>query len=435
MKNKWLVIAIAIAVTASSIELQFVEEKNIYASDSILSEATESTTGQIRTKGITTTETELIRIESETTELITTEPVTTELITTEPVTTEPVTTEPPTTEQITKESPTTKGLPTSAKSDKKTSNEQPTTANIQKEKETLPYVIVVPKKKIKMETRTTKKLRVKIKKSAGFKKKANIKYKSSNKKIATVSKKGVITAVSQGKCKIIITGAGKQKKTVKVSVKNPSMKKVIYLTFDDGPGSNVTPKILTVLKKYNAKASFFLVGTQANANMSIVKREKREGHTLAIHTYTHNYSSIYASDKAYIDDFNKVEKIIKGVTGKKPRYWRFPGGGNNHYITSDIQKSIIQKLHKRNYIELDWSAATNDATGVSYTAEQMINFGISSIESAVRSGRVPVVLMHDTNAKGSNPQVTEAILKYFTAKGYKFKGLDDYYGSDITFKK
>jgi len=300
---------------------------------------------------------------------------------------------------------------------------------------TLPYVISVSKKKMNMKTRTEKKLKVKVKDPYGYGLKPKVIFKTSNKKVATVSKKGKVTAVSQGKCTLTILAEGGQKKKVKLTVKNPSMKKVIYLTYDDGPGSTVTPRLLDVLKKYNAKATFFLVGTQINGNSKIVKREKREGHTLAVHTYTHMYSQIYASADAYVYDFNRTAKLIKKIAGVKPRYWRFPGGGNNRYITAGIQKQILKRLHSKGYMEMDWSAATNDATGVSYTTAQMTSFGISSIESAFRNGKIPVVLIHDTNAKVSTPAVTEAILKYFTAKGYKFKGLDDYYGNEITFKK
>ena len=100
--------------------------------------------------------------------------------------------------------------------------------------------------------------------------------------------------------------------------------KTVYLTFDDGPSDKVTPKILDVLKSENVKATFFIIGNQAVSRKNILKREFDEGHTIAVHSYTHRYGEIYASEQSLLNDIDKCNEIIKSVTGEYSSVYRFP---------------------------------------------------------------------------------------------------------------
>ena len=100
--------------------------------------------------------------------------------------------------------------------------------------------------------------------------------------------------------------------------------KAIALTFDDGPVPGITDKILDILKQANAKASFFVMGT---SKLSYIKRAYAEGHTIALHTDTHNWS-IYKSEKTYFDDLNKISNKVKDLIGIETKIIRFPGGSN-----------------------------------------------------------------------------------------------------------
>ena len=107
--------------------------------------------------------------------------------------------------------------------------------------------------------------------------------------------------------------------------------KRVFLTFDDGPSAEVTPHILDILKEYNIKATFFVVGNRVNVYSDIVKRAYDEGHYIGNHGYSHKYSNIYKSVDSVIDEYNKTEEIIRKALGN-PNYsshlFRFPGGSH-----------------------------------------------------------------------------------------------------------
>ena len=130
-------------------------------------------------------------------------------------------------------------------------------------------------------------------------------------------------------------------RTVKVEEQKNITKpngKTIYLTFDDGPGKD-TEKLLNILKKYNIKVTFF-VTKNVNKYKEILKREYNEGHTIGLHTWSHNYS-IYKDEKTYFYDLHKIENAVYEITGHKSKIIRFPGGSSNT-ISKSYQKGIIQ---------------------------------------------------------------------------------------------
>lgn len=106
----------------------------------------------------------------------------------------------------------------------------------------------------------------------------------------------------------------------------------LYLTFDDGP-SAVTLDILETLDEKGVKATFFVQGTALKSDESkeILKQIAAAGHTVGIHTYSHDYTEIYASVDAFLDDFYQVWSIVTEVTGQEPSLFRFPGGSINAY--------------------------------------------------------------------------------------------------------
>ena len=113
------------------------------------------------------------------------------------------------------------------------------------------------------------------------------------------------------------------------------------MTFDDGPSEN-TDKILKILKKYDAKATFFVTGNNQKYNSSI-KKAADQGNTIALHTYTHDYANVYSSTTAYFEDLQKVSDMVKQITGKAPKYIRFPGGSSNT-ISAQYSQGIMSAL-------------------------------------------------------------------------------------------
>ena len=169
-------------------------------------------------------------------------------------------------------------------------------------------------------------------------------------------------------------------------------KPVVYLTFDDGPSAN-TEKVLDILKAHDIKATFFVVNTDIEAHQYLYKRIVDEGHTLGIHTYSHQYLNIYSSVEAYLEDFNSIFTKVYELTGVKPTVFRFPGGSINVY-NQQLYLELISEMLRRGFVYYDWNVSSGDA-GETFTA--------AAIHSAVVNGCMnkekSIVLMHDSSTK------------------------------------
>jgi len=198
--------------------------------------------------------------------------------------------------------------------------------------------------------------------------------------------------------------------------------KRVFLTFDDGPSISVTPHILDTLKKYNIKATFFVLGNRVSDNAELIKREYNEGHYIANHGYSHRYDKIYASSKNVLKEYNKTEQEIKKALGDEnysSNLFRFPGGSIGGEYDKIKEKAKIDL--KRNQIAyLDWNALTNDAAGA-YTKEKIIK----NLKKTVENKNNVVVLMHDAPDKILTYETLEDIIKYLQEKGYSFKNMYD----------
>lgn len=192
--------------------------------------------------------------------------------------------------------------------------------------------------------------------------------------------------------------------------------KVIYLTFDDGPGYD-TPRLLDILKKYNVQATFFVVNT---AHINTIKRAANEGHVIAIHTATHNFTEIYSSEEAYFKDLQKMQDIISNLTGQTPTLLRFPGGSSN--TISSFNRGIMTRLAKlveeSGYRYFDWNVDSDDA-GRARTSQEVYN----NVISGVSKRNASVVLMHDI--KSYTIDAIEQIIIWGLENGYTFLPLNE----------
>ena len=198
----------------------------------------------------------------------------------------------------------------------------------------------------------------------------------------------------------------------------PPNGKVIYLTFDDGPGRH-TSRLLDVLAKYGVKATFFVIHT---GYMDILPRMVQEGHTVAIHAYNHNYDVIYANDSAYLADLEKIQNEIYSYTGQTTTMVRFPGGSSNtvsRWTSPGIMTRMTQKLDELGYRYFDWNVDSNDAGGASSSYEVYCNVA-NTIAKSSRSSFV--VLQHDI--WGFSVNAVEDIIVWGLANGYTFAALD-----------
>ena len=189
--------------------------------------------------------------------------------------------------------------------------------------------------------------------------------------------------------------------------------KTIYLTFDDGPGP-YTERLLNVLAKYDVKATFFVTGRAPEYN-DMIGRAFSEGHAIGVHSYTHDYYSIYASEQAFFDDFVKTQELIREQTGSYTNIFRFPGGTSN--TVSRFNPGIMTRLSKlmtdMGYRYFDWNVSSGDAGQTTSTDTVYLNVaeGCSQLDYCI-------VLQHDI--KDFSVYAVESIILWGLRNGYSF---------------
>jgi len=206
-------------------------------------------------------------------------------------------------------------------------------------------------------------------------------------------------------------------RTVVIESEKKVLGKKIYLTFDDGPGK-YTAKLLDILKKYNAKATFFVTNQNLTKGYDdIILRAYREGHTIGLHTFSHDYA-IYQSVDTYLNDLYAIQEKVKKITGYTSKIIRFPGGSSNTISKSyDNGSHIMSKLTKevtdRGFRYYDWNILSGDA-GETKDPNKIFYNVIEGFDKFT----TPIVLQHDI--KDYSVNAMEKILEYGTKHGYEF---------------
>ena len=208
-----------------------------------------------------------------------------------------------------------------------------------------------------------------------------------------------------------------------VQEEEPGNEKVAYLTFDDGP-SSVTSRLLGVLDDLNVKATFFtsFAGSDTTEKRDLLKQESNAGHVVGVHTFTHDYHTIYANEQNFLDDFNKMKEIITEATGTTPNVSRFPGGASNTVsITASggeiIMPHLAELVQDMGFQFFDWNAGGYDAQKPYPTASELASRVIDDAE-----GRdTVVILLHDTH--DFTVDAVPEIVNELRSQGYTFKTL------------
>jgi peptidoglycan-N-acetylglucosamine deacetylase len=194
--------------------------------------------------------------------------------------------------------------------------------------------------------------------------------------------------------------------------------KKVYLTFDDGPSTENTEKILKILDKYDVKATFFVIYHKSDEMDELLKKIADAGHTIGVHSASHNYNKIYSSVDAYLKDFNKLAKHIEEVTGEMPEIYRFPGGSVNSY-NGAVYEQIIAEMTRRGFTYYDWDVSSGDASYGTASASWITK----NVVNGVKTSKKNIVLMHDTNAKDTTVEALPGIIESLQKKGYTFEKL------------
>ena len=191
----------------------------------------------------------------------------------------------------------------------------------------------------------------------------------------------------------------------------------VALTFDDGPSANTTA-VLDVLARYNIKATFFILN-YSDSYIPVLQRMVREGHTLAIHSYSHDYSSIYTSADAYMQGVYTMHDKILRDTGYNATILRFPGGSSNTVSRSyraGVMTELARRVEAEGYSYYDWNVDSGDADGNCMGKDYIV----SNVKNGLRAGRVNVVLMHDSGPKTTTPEALPEIIADAQARGFSF---------------
>ena len=207
-------------------------------------------------------------------------------------------------------------------------------------------------------------------------------------------------------------------RTVTVKKDDSYERKIVYLTFDDGPSEN-TEKILDILKQYNAKGTFFVTGNNKEYNESL-KRVVAEGSVVALHTYTHDYAKVYASEEAYFNDLQQIYDMVKDVTGVESKVIRFPGGSSNTVSKKycpGLMTTLTKAVQEKGFQYFDWNCDSTDASGNHVAVDKLVANATSSTAQHIN------ILMHDTAAKDTTVQALPQIIEHYKNQGYSFEAL------------
>ena len=215
-------------------------------------------------------------------------------------------------------------------------------------------------------------------------------------------------------------------KEVTQMIKNPSLtqKKTVFLTFDDGPDTTVTPQILNILKTNNVHATFFVLGSrlQGQANKNILTQTYKSGNAIANHSYSHNMKAIYPRNtlcvSTFMDEVNLTNAMLKGILGENfdCAVLRMPGGYNSReYYHDQNLGTLTEILEKKGVVSIDWNAENGDAV----KGDKSVNGLLSNVKKYSQGQNVVVLLMHDISP--NTVQALPKIIKYYKDSGYDFR--------------
>lgn len=202
-----------------------------------------------------------------------------------------------------------------------------------------------------------------------------------------------------------------------------SNKKIAYLTFDDGPTTKATGKILDILKEENIKATFFVVGKHVKENPDLVKREYEEGHYIANHGYNHNNKLLYRDMESFQKEVENTDLEIANALGLShycSHIFRFPNGYMSHKYQYE-KKNALQVLSDLDYVYVDWNCLNRDSEK-KYSDSQLLN----NLKKTAKNKGTLIILMHDTADVNKTYNVLKSSIDYLKSEGYEFRNFYDF---------
>lgn len=218
-----------------------------------------------------------------------------------------------------------------------------------------------------------------------------------------------------------LTGAdGSQpEEDAQVQDETTGQQKRVYLTFDDGP-SIYTGQILDILKANDIKATFFVIAREDESYWPYYTRILEEGHTLGMHSYTHDYNQVYASLDSFETDVNSLSQFLYDRTGEYPTIYRFPGGSSNTVCNVPMEECIAY-LNEQGITYYDWNALNGDAVSSELPPEKLVE----NIMNSVRQNNTSIVLMHDMQSRHTTVESLQPLIDTLKDEGYEILPIDE----------
>lgn len=193
----------------------------------------------------------------------------------------------------------------------------------------------------------------------------------------------------------------------------------VYLTFDDGP-SPVTGPVLDILKEYEVPATFFVLGDTSDDSLELYRRMSEEGHSIGIHSYTHD-NAVYQNFDNFSQDFEKLEDLILENIGSLSYLYRMPGGSNSANCPQWLRNEIKAYAKAKGYVIYNWDIDPKDSREYTLSAKDLIHNVTSG--AADKPDCDLIVLMHDDMLRTTLPDALPDIIDYFQKSGYDFAAL------------
>ncbi|MEF3355752.1 polysaccharide deacetylase family protein [Paenibacillus sp. GYB006] len=187
----------------------------------------------------------------------------------------------------------------------------------------------------------------------------------------------------------------------------------VYLTFDDGPGK-YTEAVLDILDEYEVSATFFVLGKQVEVYPELINRMHEKGYVIGNHTYDHKYDKLYSSFPDFWKQIKQTEEAVRRITGERPQLVRAPGGTYGHF-----DATYFELMKQAGYVVTDWNVDSGDSLKKDVPAKEIIK---NATKSAVSGDRI--VLLHDGGSHAETVKALPAIIEYYQALNYEFRGLN-----------
>lgn len=190
--------------------------------------------------------------------------------------------------------------------------------------------------------------------------------------------------------------------------------KVAYITIDDGPHPKNTPAILAILEEFGIKATFFVLGTEAEKYPELIEQIYEAGHAIGNHTYNHIYKDTYASDESFWQSVQKTENIILDLIGEKPVLIREPGG---RFL---LEPEKQQMVRDRGYGLVHWNIDSYDSRSPVPDAETIFN-NVKRQAQKEYLWPAMVILFHETGIHENTVEALPMVIQYLMEEGFIFK--------------